>query len=90
MTVKILNDHQKKFICNNYTGKYMNQKQLAKHFLVSERTINRVLNEAGLATAVPRLKGEAYRAMQVLKKHNVSVDQLDSLLTNRCYYNHAA
>lgn len=85
MTVKCLSAEQKLSIVNNYVCKALNQKQLAEAYLVSERTINRVLNQAGVATAVPRLKGEAYQVMQILKKHNVSVQELDMLLSGQLY-----
>jgi hypothetical protein len=87
MTVKILFDEIKLAIVNNYKAKTMTQKQLAIWAGVSERTINRVLNEAGVATAIPRLQGEAYMALQILKKHGVLVTELDEMLTEYFYGN---
>ena len=58
----------------------MNQKALAEHFEVSERTINRVLVEYGLATPIPRLKGEAYRTMKLLKQYHVDYPVLEQIL----------
>lgn len=83
MTVKILTQAQKTLISQHYLSKQWNQKQLARMYLVSERTINRVLNEAGLATAVPRPKGEAYQVMQILKKNGVTVETLEERLNSR-------
>lgn len=85
MTVKCLFDEIKLAIVSNYKAKTMTQNQLARWAGVSERTINRVLNEAGVATAVPRIQGEAYTAMQILKKHNISVESLDNVLTEYLY-----
>lgn len=85
MSVACLTAVQKTLIVAWYQKKIMTQKELSVHFKVSERTINRVLNEAGVATAIPRLKGEAYQAMQILKKHSVSVNDLDTLLTGQLY-----
>lgn len=80
MSVKCLDKHQKNYIGFFYKNKKANQKQLAEQFNVSERTINRVLNEMGLATAVPRIKGEAYQVMQLLKKHGMDIQTLKNLL----------
>lgn len=85
MSVKCLSPDVKLSIVSNYRVKTLNQKQLAKLWGVSERTINRILNEAGVATAVPRIQGEAYQAMQILKKHNISVESLDNVLTEYLY-----
>lgn len=81
MTVKILHQSEKDSIISRYQSKQWTQKDLAFAFRVSERTINRVLNEAGIATAVPRIKGEAYRALKTLEKHNILVDDLDTRLS---------
>lgn len=82
MSVKCLNEAQKNFVIKAYQAKHKSQKELAEYLNVSERTINRVLIEAGLATPVARIKGEAYRVMQVLKKYGItSVEQLERDLT---------
>lgn len=85
MTVKCLFDEVKLSIVNNFNSKALNQKQLSQLYGVSERTINRVLNEAGVATAVPRIQGEAYQAMQILKKHNIAVEDLNAVLETYLY-----
>ncbi len=80
MSVKCLNKHQKKYIVYLYNNKTMNQKELADTYEVSARTINRVLIEAGVATTVARIKGEAYQVMQLLKKYGYTADSLEHLL----------
>ena len=81
MSVKCLTQAQKDLIVHWYKQKTYNQKELAKNYNTSERTINRVLIEAGLATPVARIKGEAYQVMQLLKQYGItSVDQLKSQL----------
>ena len=80
MTVKCLTQQEKTYIAYMYSDKRANQKELAEQFSVSERTINRVLNEMGLATAVPRLKGEAYQVMQLLKKYGLDYNSLERVL----------
>lgn len=82
MTVKILSQTQKDSILFLYREKKQNQKQLATVHKVSQRTIHRVLVEAGLATPVARIKGEAYQAMQLLKKYALSVEDLAQLLAS--------
>lgn len=82
MTVKCLTQTQKDQIVHWYKKKIYNQKELAKNYNTSERTINRVLIEYGLATPVARIKGEAYQVMQVLKKYNIhSANDLDAQLS---------
>lgn len=81
MTVKSINTVQKNTICSWYSGKLRNQKELATEFNTSERTINRVLIEAGLLTPVAQLKADAYNVMQVLKKHGIDPSKLDQVLT---------
>ena len=82
MSVKCLNETQKNFVIKAYQAKHKSQKELAEYLKVSERTINRVLIEAGLATPVARIKGEAYQVMQVLKKYNIhSANDLDAQLS---------
>ena len=90
MTVKCLTKNQKDMIVFWYQKKIYNQKELAKNYNTSERTINRVLVEYGLATPVSRIKGEAYQVMQVLKKYNIhSANDLDAQLS-ALRFNHAA
>lgn len=89
MTVKILHQSEKDTIISRYQSKQWTQKDLAFAFRVSERTINRVLNEAGIATAVPRIKGEAYRALKTLEKHNILVDDLDARLSQPTLSKHS-
>lgn len=80
MTVRSLSPAAKDEIARMHKEKTHNQKELATIFDTSERTINRVLQEKGLATAVPRIKGEAYRAMQLLKQYGISVEELEDIL----------
>ena len=82
MTVKCLTQSQKYSLITLYKSKVFNQKELAERFNTSERTVNRVLIEYGLATPVARIKGEAYQVMQVLKKYNIhSANDLDAQLS---------
>ena len=82
MAVQCLEQPQKDSILSLYQNKVMNQKELAFRFNVSERTINRIFIEAGIATPVARIKGEAYQVMQLLKKYNVNYSTLKTLLEN--------
>ena len=89
MTVKCLTQAQKDLIAHRYKNKLYSQKELAQMMATSERTINRVLVEYGLATPVARIKGEAYQVMQVLKKYNIhSANDLDAQLS-ALRFNHA-
>lgn len=81
MTVSKLTDAQKQLIRVNYTNKRMNITEMAKALEVSTRTIGRVLDELDLPSPAPRLKGEAYKVMEVMKKHGVTADKLDFALT---------
>jgi len=90
MSVNCLNETQKNFVIKAYQAKHKSQKELAKYLEVSERTINRVLIEAGLATPVARIKGEAYHIMQLLKKYNITTaKELEPLLI-KARFAHAA
>ena len=82
MSVQCLEQPQKDSIISLYQNKVMNQKELAFRFNVSQRTINRIFIEAGIATPVARIKGEAYQVMQLLKKYNVNYSTLKTLLEN--------
>lgn len=76
MTVKCFTEHIKDQICLAYAHKTMKQWELAKHFETSPRTIGRVLEDRGLATPVPRLKGEAYMTMQILAEYGLTPETL--------------
>lgn len=81
MAVNKLTQAQKEMIRLNYTSKRMNITEMAKTLEVSTRTIGRVLDELDLPSPAPRLKGEAYNVMQVMKKHGITADKLDFALT---------
>ncbi len=83
MPVKCLNDAQKNFIELAYKNKHKTQKELAVYLKTSERTVNRVLEERGLATPIARIKGEAYQVMQLLKKYGVDYDMLKRVLQDK-------
>lgn len=80
MTVKCITKAQKDLIVFWYQNKVCNQKELAMRCNVSERTINRVLTEAGLATPIARIKGEAYQVMKMLKQYGMDMHGLKRLL----------
>ena len=80
MKVKCVPEYTKDQICLAYNNKALTLKELSDYFKTSTRTIGRVLEERGLATPVPRLKGEAYLAMQVLGEYGVTAAQLRPLL----------
>ena len=80
MTVSCLTQEAKDMIYTAHTNKTLTQKEMAEYFGVSERTINRVLNELGLATAVPRIKGEAYQVLRLMAKHNFTIKDMETLL----------
>jgi len=80
MKVKCLSEFTKDSIIAVYNTKRYTLLQLADSWEVSPRTIGRILEERGLATPVPRLKGEAYQVMQLLKKHDMSAEALETLL----------
>lgn len=78
--VKNLTALQKDQIVQIYRSKQKTIKDIAKDFDTSPRTIGRVLEERGLATPVPRLKGEAYRVMKVLEGAGIGVDDLIKII----------
>lgn len=80
MKVKCIPGYIKDQICLAYNNKTLTMKELADHFKTSTRTIGRVLEERGLATPVPRLKGEAYLVMEVLSEYGIDPKQLRPLL----------
>jgi hypothetical protein len=82
MTVKIktLSQLSKDEIVAAYTTKKFTLLEIATAYNTSSRTIGRVLEECGLALPVPRLKGEAYQAMQVLKAYGLTPETLETAL----------
>ena len=77
--VRSLTQATKDSIVEKY-NKGLTIRKLAELHSTSTRTVGRVLEEYGLASPVPRLKGEAYTAMQTLKKYSVTVDELPGIL----------
>jgi len=82
MTVKCVNQLHQDAIVKFYNRGNWPIVGLASRFCTSPRTIGRILEERGLATPAPRLKGEAYNIMQLLKKHNLSYDGLENMILN--------
>lgn len=80
MTVKCLPENQKALIAEWYQKKIYTQKELAKHYDVSERTIHRILEEKGLATPVARIKGEAYQLVKLVRSYGLTNADLEQLL----------
>lgn len=80
MKVRCLSAHVKDQICLAYVNKTMTLKELAFYFDTSSRTVGRVLEERGLATPVPRLKGEAHQVMLLIKSYGLDIDTLTTLL----------
>lgn len=82
ITVKCLTEPEKDVIVMSYQTKAMNQKELARFWDVSERTINRVLIERGQATPVQRVEAEARKVMNLLKAHGITPYQLPKILAS--------
>ena len=80
MAIKCLTPEEKKDIAELYNNKTMIRKELAQAYLVSERTINRVLIEAGLSTPVERKNGEAHQVMLLMKKYGFDIKALEELM----------
>jgi hypothetical protein len=82
--VKCFSAAQKDLIVSYYNAKIQNITQIAKNFHTSTRTIGRVLEERGLATPVPRLKGDAYQVMEYLKTMDITnAKELKWLMADR-------
>lgn len=80
MTVHCLTEAQKTELVALYNNKDFNITELGKKYRVSERSITRVLDEFDIPTPMPRVRGEAYQAMQVLKSYGMNVEQLKAAL----------
>lgn len=78
--VKSLSETSKDIIVNRYTQETNTLTELAKMFNTSRRTVGRVLQERGLASPVPRLQGKAYRAVKLMEKYDVNINELDNAL----------
>ena len=90
MTVKKLNSAGKSEVLKMYFSKEYTLTEIAFMLEVSRRTVGRVIIEAGLATPVPRLQGEAYQAMKILNKYDISVSKLEDLLKGYVYEKYEA
>ena len=82
MTVRCFTQVQKDTIVDQYQRKIMSQKELALFYNTSERTINRILIEYGVATPVERIKGEAYHTMKLLERYKITLPLLNSILVS--------
>jgi hypothetical protein len=80
MSVKCLTVAQKDALVFGYSHNRVSLQDLSKLYGVSSRTIGRVLEERGLATPVPRVKGEAYLALQACKQHGIDPHNLGDYL----------
>lgn len=80
MTVRTLTKSQKDSLVSDYKNKNRTIVDLGYNYRISPRTVARVLDEYDVPTPMPRVRGEAYRAMQLLKKHGMTVDQLESMM----------
>ena len=79
MSVNCLSQAEKDTVIHYYKIN-VPQKRLATYAGVSERTINRVLIEAGLATPVARIQGEAHQVMQLVKAYGLSYQGVKNVL----------
>lgn len=84
ITVRCLSEAEKAAVAWYYSNYKYPIKNLAVIYKTSPRTIGRVLHEKGLATPVPRIKGEAKRVMDLLKKYGVTLEVLESALESHC------
>lgn len=77
MTVRKLTAAQKTAVVTIYTSNIRPSsiKHLAEVLCVSTRTIGRVIDEAKIAST-----SEASKVMQMLYRHKITIDQLESLL----------
>lgn len=78
--VKSLPESAKDYIVNRYTQEIFTVTELAKMYQTSRRTIGRVLEERGVASPVARLQGKAYRAVKLMDKYDVNINELDNAL----------
>lgn len=81
MTVKILTQAQKDAVVTIFNAKTRTQKEIAGFLRCSERTINRVLNEAGVAPVKETMTASAKRVMTLLYENKITVEQLEKIVT---------
>lgn len=79
MTVKCLTDLQKEIAIRMYESEQQ-IKDIAAYLDTSERTVGRVLVEAGLSTPTQRVSEEASHVMKLLAKYKVNPKELESIL----------
>jgi hypothetical protein len=79
ITVKCLSESSKDWVVYLYHHRDT-IKKIAQLFHTSSRTIGRVLEERGLAKPVPRVKGEASRAIETMRKYDVTIGELEPAL----------
>ena len=80
MTVKCLTLSEKQAIVIDYQ-RGDSIKELAQWHEVSERTVGRVLAEAGLLTPTERISQDMQKVRKIMKKYGVTVDSLDYVLS---------
>ena len=78
--VKCISEFEKDNVVASYKNK-VPLTILAVHHNTSTRTIGRVLEERGLATPVPRLKGEAYTVMKALQQADIPAKLAPEMIT---------
>jgi len=80
MTVKCLTKDEQQDIVTWYKNSSMPINEFAYIYGVSPRTITRVLLSANVVTPLAKRSGDSYRVMQILNKHDVTIDELGTLL----------
>jgi len=74
MTVKCVNEEVKDSLVHDYLHNkllFPTTKLLADCYIMSPRTVNRILAERGLKTPEQRIKGEAWNVMALLKLRKI-------------------
>ena len=78
--IKCLSKDEQESIAEWYNVVKTPISEIAFIYGVSARTIARIITEAGMVTPLARRNGECYRAMQILKQHDVLAHELNELL----------
>lgn len=85
MTVKCITPANQALIAEWYSQKLFTQKELAKRFNVSERTIGRVLWSKGLTTtrqATAALKPQDQALLDLARQHGLTAEKLKEILNS--------